>query len=341
MKTNTLVSQEAFLEYVLDSMGEMLIVLDTSLHVAYMNDTAKRMLRVRGDTYVGLHFFKDLRALIVPRLNRPTIVEEVLQDGRPRHGIHRKLATGREVLLNVVPLCERGGEQVCGVLITGHDITDLARMERELDLAFSLTLPNSKVEHKLKNTPEFADKFDPATGRITILKVIEDGGYRHVVNALRIFAAMRAQGVTHVIGIDKDVLVQTIIFHDLGKSQPNLKPGDVVDPREVFEDGKLHAYRSAEIAANFYHLPADAVEIIRYHHHGEHQLPESFPWRLRPMFRLFQVIDGLSAAVTRGGVDVDFELHDCTLRVTEVNARPQYNGTWEIDLFTGARHKLE
>ncbi|MCL6594258.1 MAG: hypothetical protein K6T31_09805, partial [Alicyclobacillus sp.] len=56
--------------------------------------------------------------------------------------------------------------------------------------------------------------------------------------------------------------------------------------------------------------------------------------------RLFQVIDGLSAAITRGGVEVQFSLHDCTLRVTEVNARPQYNGTWEIDLYTGVRKRL-
>ncbi|MCL6444149.1 MAG: PAS domain-containing protein [Alicyclobacillus sp.] len=334
---NVPVSKDHFLECVLSSMGEALIVLDTSLHIMYMNEAAQRALDVQGP-YEGLHFFDGLRALIVPRGQQRTIVEEVLETGIPHRDVRRTLQSGRELSLNVVPLTQ--GRKIAGVLITGQDITDVVRMEEELDLAFALTLPNSKVEYKLKHTPEFADQFDPDTGRITITEVIPDGGYRHVVNALRIFAALRAQGVTHLIGIEKDLLVQTIIFHDLGKSQPPLQVGDVVHPREVFEDGKHHAFRGAEIAEHLYHLPSDAVQIIRYHHHAEHELPEAFPWRLKPMFRLFQIIDGLSAAVTRGGVQVDFRLTDCTLRVTEVNARPQYNCTWDIDLYTGERVRL-
>jgi hypothetical protein len=82
------------------------------------------------------------------------------------------------------------------------------------------------------------------------------------------------------------------------------------------------------------------VEIIRYHHHGENELPETFPWRLLPMFRLFQLVDGLSAAITRGGVEVNFAVQECLITVTEKNLRPQYNGTWQIDLYTGKRTKI-
>jgi putative nucleotidyltransferase with HDIG domain len=175
---------------------------------------------------------------------------------------------------------------------------------------------------------------------ITITGIIPDGGYRHVVNCLKILASLHEQGITKLIGIDKDLLVKGLIFHDLGKSQPDLKIGDVVNPKEVFEDGKLHAYRGADIAKHFYGLDDDIVEIIRYHHHSEKELPESFTWRLRPMFRLFQLIDGLSAAITRGSVKLEFCVRDSVITVTEKNHRPQYNGTWQIDLYTGKRISL-
>lgn len=338
MKVYKPISQEKFLEYVLSNMEEAVIALNTSLNVTFMNETAKTMLGFEDETYVGQHFFKDLRALVIPDSLGRTIVEEVLQTRSPRRGIHRSLASGRQLTMTVVPLRDEG--EVSGVLVTGQDTTDVAKMEEELDLAFTLTLPNSKVEHKLKHTPEFADRFDPSTGKITVTEVIQDGGYRHVVNALRIFASLRAQGATNLIGIDKDLLVHTTIFHDLGKSQPHLEAGDVVNPKEVFEDGKLHACRGAEIAEHLYGLPSDAVEIIRYHHHSEQELPETFPWRLKPMFRLFQVIDGLSATVTRGGVDVHFTLHDCTLRVTEVNSRPNITGHGKSTCIPASENEL-
>jgi hypothetical protein len=151
---------------------------------------------------------------------------------------------------------------------------------------------------------------------------------------------LHTQGATKLIGIDKDLLVQALIFHDLGKSQPVLQIGDVVDPIEAFEDSKLHAQRSAEIAKIFYQLSDDVVELIRYHHHSEKELPESFGWHLRPMFRLFHLIDGLSAAITRGAVKADLEVRDSVITVKEENQRPQFNGTWQIDLYTGDRRKI-
>jgi hypothetical protein len=154
-------------------------------------------------------------------------------------------------------------------------------------------------------------------------------------NEKPLFSLLHAQGITKVIGIDKDMLVQAFVFHDLGKSQPVLTIGEIYDPKDAFEDGKLHAFRGAEIAKYHYNQHEDIVEIIRCHHNREDELPETFPSRLLPMFRLFQLVDGLSAAITRGGVQVDFIVRDCEIQVTEENHRPQYNGTRLIDLYTG------
>lgn len=333
------VSKEKFLDYILSAMDELLILIDQELRIQYINPSGERLFGVEGISYQGKHIYTESKFVEMPFDYDKKVLEEVLETGKARRDVLRKTVTGRTLSMSAIPLVEEGVKR--GVLVTGKDVTELVDIQNEIDIAFALTLPNSKVEYKLKNTVEYNDIYDPKTKTITITGIVPDGGYRHVVNCLKLLSNLYQKGLEKIIGIDKDKLVQALIFHDLGKSQPVLSIGDVVDPQKAFEDGKLHAYRGAEIAKQFYSAHEDVVEIIYYHHHGEHELPDTFPWRLRPMLRLFQVVDGLSASITRGGGKVDFTVHDCTITVTEVNHRPQYNGTWQIDLFTGIRSKLD
>lgn len=334
---NVVSIENRLLDFVASSMEEALVMVDNDLIVSFINEAAKRMLGNETAEYKGKNVYNIIPG--PPRTDaNKTILEEVIETGISKRGILRTTADGNHFSLNFTPVV-LDGEQI-GAVITAQDVTPFVSLEHELDLAFALTLPNSKVEHRLKSIVEYRDRYDVETKHITITGIVENGGYRHVINCLKLFSSLAKAGVTELIGIEKDLLVQAFVFHDLGKSQPVLSIGDVVNPKEVFEDSKLHAQRSAEIALNFYSLGDDIVEIIRYHHHGEHELPSSFPWRLLPMFRLFQLIDGLSAAVTRGGVSARFAVHDCTVEVTEINERPQYNGTWHINLYTGARIKM-
>ncbi len=335
---NLLIPESEFLSQIVKYTEEAIILVDVNFCVQYMNNTAKRMLDVENEDYENKHFYNDLELVRVAQGRSMSIIEEVLQTGKAIRHVFRQTKNDRHVSMNVIPLFEDGEQKA--ILVTALDVTDYMEMEKELDLAFALTLPNSKIEYKLKSTVEYQDIYDRDSGQITITGIIEDGGYRHVVNCLKIFSILSARGVTKVIGINKDELVQAFIFHDIGKSQPILHVGDVVNPKEAFEDGRLHAYRGAEIAKAFYHQSDIVVDIIQYHHHSEHELPESFSWRLLPMFRLFQLVDGLSAAITRGGVKVEFSVFDCKVQVTETNHRPQYNGTWQIDLYTGERKRL-
>ncbi|MCF8010291.1 MAG: PAS domain S-box protein [Clostridiales bacterium] len=227
-------------------------------------------------------------------------------------------------------------------LCTFSEITNQKKIEQaheqvkeELDQAFALTLPNSKVERKLKSTPEYRDNYNPDTGEIIITEVIEDGTYRHVINALKILADLKIKGVTDIIGLDKDLLVNVIVFHDLGKVQPALKEGDTVIPSDVFENGKLHADRSAMIAKDFYGHNDEAITLIKYHHHQENELPAEFPRKLLPMFRLFKIIDGLSAALTRREASVRFEVKGENILIFEKNSHQDYNKNRLVNLFTG------
>lgn len=215
-------------------------------------------------------------------------------------------------------------------------IDNLNTTYKELDSAFALTIPNSRLEIKLKNTREYQDIFIRETGKIKITGVIHDGGYRHVVNALKVAADLHAKGVMNVIGFDKDILVKTIIFHDIGKSQPKLEIGQEVTPEHFFENGKLHADRSAELAyANYQSegITKDIYTLIKYHHHSEEELPDNFPMHLLPMYRLFRIIDGISAGLTRRNSIVTFDLIGSTLYIKENSQHPKYRRFYSIDLY--------
>jgi hypothetical protein len=325
------------MELILNATTDVIIVVDVNLLVLYMNDIAKQILNLDKEaSYRNIHLFNDLIVSVLDPVPRNlSEFEAFLKMRVVKKGIITKLKNGTQLSISTIPLV--GNMTVKGILITAQDITNFIEMKQELDMAFALTLPNSKIEHKLRSIVEYQDTYDIQSKKITITGVIKNGGYLHVVNCLKLFSVLHGQNITKIIGVDKDKLVQAFIYHDLGKSQPVLSIGDVVDPKEAFEDSRLHAFRSAEIAQNFYNLDDDVVEIIRYHHHSGDSLPDTLPWRLLPMLRVFQLIDGLSAAITRGGVQVEFSVLDCVVQVTEVNHRPKYNGTWQIDLYTGQR----
>lgn len=322
---------------ILESLHEGVIVVDRDLVIRAYNPAAERLTGRKASERLGR------RAEVVSVEESP--VFRVLQTGHPEYNVRQQLRDGRVFELNFVPLMHQG--EVVGVVQTFRDVTGQIRLERrlttalaELDEAFALTLPNTRIERKLKQTPEFRDVYDPQTGLIEITEVIPDGTYRHVINALKVAADLHRQGAMELPGVDKDLIVQTIIFHDVGKVQPRLKVGDVVDPRAVFEESTRHAARSAEIAARWYAAHPDVVELVRYHHHREVDLPPAFPAHLLPMLRLFQVIDGLSACITRRDGIVHVEVEGTRVLVDEYNPHPGFSRKWYIDLYTGERGAL-
>lgn len=327
-------SKEKRAREIINSLNEGLIVVDKDLTIREFNPAAEKLTGLKAVDRIGQKS--------VSLSKQPSISEMVLTTGEPRFGVETKLQDGRVFLVNYVPLKTNGGKNVEGVLQTFSDITpykslqtQLSKTKEELDKAFALTLPNSKVEYKLKSTLEYRDEFDEATSNITITEIIEGGGYQHVVNCLKVAADFNEMGIMKLIGIDKDTLVEAIIFHDLGKSQPSLKVGDKVSPKEVFEEGIYHATRSAELASKFYGKNEDITNIIRYHHHTEEMLPKDFPSHLLPLLRLFKIIDGLSAALTRRDAKVTYKTEGAKLTIFERNQHPTYNRVMEIDLYTG------
>lgn len=317
---------------ILQSINEGLIIIDKNLVIREYNRAAEELLGAEASERIGS------KAVVITRGTSP--VFEVMQTGKPRFNVMSPLSDGRIFSVNYVPMLENGN--VVGVIQTFRDITGQEEMRSqllasrdELDRAFALTLPNSRVEHKLKNTPEYRDVYDPDTGEITITEVIADGGYKHVVNALKVLADLNNKGIMSLLGISKDVLVQSIIFHDLGKSQPQFEIGQTADPLDEFEESYAHAQRSADIAAHFYQRNADVIWLVKYHHHQETQLPSDFPNHLKPMLRLLKLVDGLSAALTRRDATIRLDVDGTRVYVYERNAHPDFNKSRVVDLFTG------
>ncbi|WP_231115142.1 HD domain-containing protein [Neomoorella thermoacetica] len=211
----------------------------------------------------------------------------------------------------------------------------LCHAQQESEMALINLFPNSMVVAQLKAIVEYQDEYDPATGRIRITGVIQEGVYRHVINILQLLAELTEQGLMATAGINKATLLKVAIFHDLAKIQPRLEVGDVVDPKEAFEPGQLHAFRGASLVRRVHHLEQDIVHLIKYHHHEERELPGDFPPHLLSMHRLFRLLDGLSAGITRRGSNVNLKVNGTMLEVREESAHPAYNRCLELDLYSG------
>lgn len=211
----------------------------------------------------------------------------------------------------------------------------LSQSQQVLEKALVNFFVDPKVMVRLKSIVEYKDEYDPATGKIRITEVIEDGVYRHVICILQLLEELWEQGLMGLAGIYQGMLVKTAVFHDLGKAQPYLEVGEVVDPREVFEPGKYHALRSASLARRVYCLEEDIIWLIKYHHHEEWELPADFPHKLLPMYRLFRLLDGLSAGITRRDSKVTLKVKGTVVEVKEESIHPSYNRCLEMDLRSG------
>lgn len=209
-------------------------------------------------------------------------------------------------------------------------VEELTMTSDELIQALSLFIPYH-VEKELRTIPEYRDIYNKETGMITIVSKIKDGGYWHVINCLKILSQIDRTGIFEKYRIDKNLLVQAIIVHDIGKKQPDLEISDTVDAKGVFESGKLHAKRSAMYCKqNGY--KKEVVDLVKYHHHEERELPKNWPQRLVQSFRMFKIIDGLSAAVTRRNATISVKLSGDYLLINESNKeRPEYSRTYNLN----------
>jgi PAS domain S-box-containing protein len=326
------------------------IVIDSTGTVRFLNRHGAELLGVAADRVVGRPY-EVVAAAIFPHVEAylaESAIPRVLLGLEASQGEREvTVQNGRRLLFKFAAVREAG--ELAGILVTFMDVSPIRAAEAaalayadELEKAFALTLPNSKVETKLKSSPEYQDVYDPETGRAVVTGVIPDGTYRHVVNGLRLLAELNALGVFQLVGLDKDTLVQAFIFHDVGKEQPVLEVGQSFVPRETFEPSHLHAHRSADWARKYYGVAPDVEALIRHHHTPEAELPSDFPDALRPMLRIFKLVDGLSAGLTRRSARHDpFVLDASRLEVREHNVDPRYNRAYRLWIYSGREDPLD
>ena len=320
-----------------------LLIVDGHCMVRELNSTGGAILGVdpadvinrpfeEVAVYIFAHMEDYLRQGLVPTVMTSDAMngeqEVVIQNGRH---VHFSLGVIREK------------SKVVAIIMTFNDVTKLRAAEiraqeeaRETEMAFGLALPNSKVEAKLKASPEYQDIYDPQTRTARVTAVIPDGTYRHVINGLRLMAELKQIGVFQLVGVDKDTLVQAFIYHDLGKDQPLLHVGQTFVPQDTFEPGCLHAARSAEWAVKEYGVSEEVAWLTRYHHTAAVDLPSTFPMALMPMWRLFKLVDGLSAGITRRLARVaPITLTGTVLTIREINPDARYDRSYQLPIYSG------
>ncbi|NPV81848.1 MAG: HD domain-containing protein [Firmicutes bacterium] len=232
------------------------------------------------------------------------------------------------------------------LILAAEDVTEFEwakseerTMREEIDRAFTFSLLEPSVARKLSCTPEYQDE-PAASGLIKIVGVIADGTHRHVINILKLAADLGALGIFDFPGISRDILTKAAIYHDLCKTQPVLNVGDMVNPAEVFPPGKLHARLGADMGYSYYKLGDEVCNIIRYHHHEENELPSDFPSHLLPQLRLFKLLDGLSAGMTRRNASVRVGFEGGRVYISEKSLLPKYSGSYALNLYGGERIEI-
>lgn len=341
-KIKTPIKDTSFLK-IANYFPEGLVVLDKNQTIVYHNKQLLELFpeiqcRLRGKKFelvFGSVFAKNHKEF---KARCP--INRVIENRLSVNDMEGETVTGHIYRANYYPIIHR--ENFRYVVITFRDITHRKTLEteahiayEELTKAFRLMLPSTKIEKVLKSIPEYKDYFDHSTGLVEIAEIIPDGAYRHAINCLKIASELHEKGVFKLPGIERNTIVQVLITHDIGKKQPQLKIGDVVDPRVCFGEGKVHAGESAKIISKFPYISPEVIKLVQYHHHGEDELPDDYPARLLPMLRLIKLVDGLSAGVTRKNAKLNFVLDGSRIIVFEKNSNAGYNGVREVDLITG------
>jgi hypothetical protein len=311
--------------------------------VVYHNKLALKLVRKQRSSIVGEKFefvFGWLFAKCHSEFLEKCPLGQVIETCLPVNDREQRTCLGTTFLMNYFPIIQKNKVRNIAIIfrdVTLHKIKEETALNdyEELTHAFRLMLPNIKIEKRLKAIPEYKDHFDHNTGFFEIVDVIPDGAYRHVINCLKITSELHEKGVFTIPGIDRNTVVLALITHDLGKKQPRLNIGEIIDPKECFMPGKIHAKDSAEIIAEFPAISPEVVQLVQYHHHEESDLPADFPDILLPMLRLVRLVDGLSAGITRRDAEINLTIEENSIVVYEKNANITYNGIRELDLITG------
>ncbi|NPV54805.1 MAG: hypothetical protein HPY71_15035, partial [Firmicutes bacterium] len=87
-------------------------------------------------------------------------------------------------------------------------------------------------------------------------------------------------------------------------------------------------------------LGDEVCNIIRYHHHEENELPSDFPSHLLPQLRLFKLLDGLSAGMTRRNASVKVGFEGGRVYISEKSLLPKYSGSYALNLYGGERIEI-
>lgn len=330
------------------SLNSGFMLVDGAGIIRQLNAFGARVLGVNPEAFIDQPY-EELAPYIFPHMRdylRWSGVPEMLSSHKARTDREFVIHNGRHIQFSYGAVRDR--QILVAIAVTFIDVTPLRRAQAEANalrdeaqMAFGLALPNTKVEAKLKASPEYQDVYDPETGRATVTAVLPQGTYWHVINGLRIMAELKRIGVFGLVGLDKDTMVQAFIFHDIGKDQPTLAVGQEFIPTETFEPGALHAARSADWAVKEYRVSSDVAWLIRCHHTAEPDLPAEFPGALKPMWRLLQLVDGLSAGVTRRGATLaPLTVDGTTLTIRESNRDTRYRRAYTLSVYSGASHDL-
>lgn len=189
----------------------------------------------------------------------------------------------------------------------------------------------------IDNIVEYKDTYNPETKKITITDVLYNGNTMHIYCILNFIEEIK--DLIYDFKIDVDLLEALALLHDIGKIQPILKVGDVVDT-SIFEIGEKHAYRGESLCEQY--TNNECVKKLVKYHHSKEDLWEDFNEYEKIHLRLFKLLDGLSAATTRKDSSIELSYTgNGEIIVIEHSHDNRYNGKFKMDFFKSEEKKMD
>ena len=297
-----------FLLDVLNSIHESILIINTQTMVCYVNDSYVKMFGVNRERIVGRYLAK------FEPLAR---IHDVLRTGQPITGdISHIYSADLDVYADIVPLFQ--GDDLVGALALMKNVTELVRVNRELDHFKSLS---QYLKGELDSKEDLPAPFRSVLGH--------DGAF---VQVLRVAARAAQSDVSVCIigesGTGKEVLAEAIHYSSPRASGPLVKINCAAIPENLLES-ELFGYETGAFTGAKVGGKPGKFELAE---HGTIFLDEIGEMPLSMQVKLLRVLQEREVERVGGQkrIPLDFRLITATNRNLEEMVR---RGEFREDLY--------
>ncbi|MGG3193691.1 MULTISPECIES: sigma-54 interaction domain-containing protein [Priestia] len=204
----------SYFDTLAETINDAVTAVDNEGNVILWNTAAEHTYKIQRDDIIGRKIgehFKD----------ESIILHTILNEGRPVRGTYHRPNEQTHVLINASPIIRKN--RVIGGVATEHDITNIVRLNEEIDVSLLIPKDNpfssfAGISPEIKQAVDIAKKVastdmpilltgEPGSGKEMLAQAIHYGGSKHKEPFLSLNCATIPSGLLEIelFGHQKDV----------------------------------------------------------------------------------------------------------------------------------------